>query len=188
MVKNEGEKNMSRVKSVSVEDAKGEVQDLYQALQKKMGKVINIFQNMGNSAVTLKGFLDLSEAANRTNLSPKLREQIALIVGQTNHCQYCLSAHTMLAKGAGMSEQEIVKARHAESQDPKNHAILKFTKQVVDNRGHVSNQDIASLKAAGVSDAELVEVILVIMVNMFTNYFNLITDPKIDFPIAPELS
>jgi uncharacterized peroxidase-related enzyme len=179
---------MARVKPVNLEDAKGEVHDLYQTLQKKMGKVINIFQNMGNSAATLKGFLDLSEAANRTSLPPKLREQIALAVGQTNHCQYCLSAHTMLAKGAGMNEQEIIKARHAESQDPKNRAILKFAKQVVENRGNVSNQDIASLKAAGVTDTELVEIILIIMVNMFTNYFNLITDPKIDFPIAPELS
>lgn len=179
---------MTRVKPVNPEDAQGEVQDLYQALQKKMGKVINIFQNMGNSAATLKGFLDLNEAANRTNLPPKLREQIALIIGQSNQCQYCLSAHTMLAKGVGMSEQEIAKARHAESPEPKSRAILKFAKQVVENRGHVSNQDIANLKATGVTDVELVEIILVIMVNMFTNYFNLITDPKIDFPIASELS
>ena len=178
---------MSRVKPVSVEEAKGEVKELYQSLQQKMGKVFNIFLNMGNSANTLKGFLALSDAANHTSLSSKLREQIALIVGQSNHCQYCLSAHTMIAKGTGISEQEILKARHGESQHPKDQAILKFAKQVVENRGNVSNQDIASLKAAGVNDTELVEIILVIIVNMFTNYFNLITDPKIDFPLAPEL-
>lgn len=179
---------MSRVKPVNVEEAKGEVKNLYDSLQQKMGKVINIFLNMGNSAATLKGFLALSDAANQTSLSPKLREQLALIVGQSNHCQYCLSAHTMLAKGAGMNEQDILKARHGESQDPKDQAILKFAKQVVENRGNVSNQDVASLKTAGVNDTELVEVILLIIVNMFTNYFNLITDPKIDFPLAPELS
>lgn len=179
---------MSRVKPVHIEEAKGEVKDLYQSLQKKMGKVINIFLNMGNSAATLKGFLALNDAASQTSLSPKLREQIALIVGQTNHCQYCLSAHTMLAKKAGMSEQDILKARHAESQDPKEHAILKFSKQIVENRGNISNQDLASLKAAGVNDTELVEVILIVIENLFTNYFNLITDPKIDFPPIPELN
>jgi uncharacterized peroxidase-related enzyme len=179
---------MSRVKPVNVEEAKGEVKDLYQNLEKKMGKVLNIFLNMGNSAATLKGFLNLSEAADQTSIAPRLREQLALIVGQTNHCQYCLAAHTTIAKGLGVNEQDILKARHGESHDPKSQAILRFAKTVVENRGHISNQDVASLKAAGVSDTELVEIILLINVNMFTNYFNLITDPKIDFLMAPELS
>jgi uncharacterized peroxidase-related enzyme len=179
---------MSRVKPVNVEEAKGEVKDIYQALEKKMGKVVNIFLNMGNSAATLKGFVNLNDAAGQTSLSPKLREEIALIIGQTNHCQYCLSAHTAIAKGLGINEQDILKARHGESQDPKTQAILKFAKTIVENRGHLSNQDVASLKAAGVDDKELVEVILLIIVNMFSNYFNLITDPKVDFPPAPELN
>jgi len=178
---------MSRIKPVSVEEAKGEVKELYHSLQQNMGKVFNIFLNMGNSATTLKGFLALSDAANHTGLAPKLCEQIALTVAQTNHCQYCLSAHTTIAKGKGMNEQDILKSRHAETSNAKDQAILKFVKQVVDNRGHVSNQDVAGLKAAGVNDNELVEIILVVLVNMFTNYFNLITDPKIDFPLAPEL-
>lgn len=179
---------MSRIKSLSVQEAKGEVKDLYQNLEKKMGKVLNIFLNMGNSPATLKGFLNLSEAANQTSIPPELREQIALIVGQANQCQYCLSAHTTLAKGLGISDQIIMKARHGESQDPKSQAILKFAKMVVENRGHISNQEVANLKAAGVSDKELVEIILLINVNMFTNYFNLITDPIIDFPKAPALN
>lgn len=183
-----GVNQMSRVNPVSTDQAKGEVKEIYQSLTQQMGKVINIFQNMGNSATTLKAFLALSGATNETSLSPELREQIALIVGQSNHCQYCLSAHTILAKKAGLNEEDVIKARHGESNDPKENAILKFAKQVVENRGNVSNQDVASLKAFGVSDKELVEIILVIIVNIFTNYFNLITDPKIDFPLAPSLN
>lgn len=179
---------MSRVKPLTVEEAKGETKELYQKLEKKMGKVINIFLNMGNSPTTLKAYLQLSDAAEQTTLSPQLREEIALIVGQSNHCQYCLSAHSAIAKNLGINEIDILKARHAESSDAKSQAILKFAKTVVENRGNISNQDVASLKAAGVSDKELVEVLLVINVNMFTNYFNLATDTKIDFPLAPELS
>lgn len=178
---------MTRVKPVSVEEAKGEVKDIYHSLQEKMGKVFNIFQNMGNSPATLNGFLALSGAAEQTSISPKLREQIALIVGQSNHCQYCLSAHTAIAKGQGLSEQEIMKARQGESSNAKDHAILKFAKYIVENRGNVSNQEIASLKAVGVNDTEIVEIVLIVVVNLFTNYFNLVTDPKIDFPLAPDL-
>lgn len=171
---------MSRVNPVPIEDAKGDLRNIYQNLTQKTGKVINIFQNMGNSPPTLKAFLALNDASNHISLSPQLREQLALTVSQSNHCNYCLAAHTLLAKGAGLNENDILKARQGESQDPKNQAILKFAKLVVENKGHVSNQDVASLKASGVNDTELVEIIFVIIVNMFTNYFNLITDPKID--------
>jgi AhpD family alkylhydroperoxidase len=34
-------------------------------------------------------------------LSPKLREQIALAVGEANGCQYCVSAHTAIGKRLG---------------------------------------------------------------------------------------
>lgn len=179
---------MSRVKPISPEEAKNEVKTIYQDFEKKLGKVPNIFLNMGNSAAALKAFLGLSAAVDQTSLPPLLKEQIALIVGQTNHCQYCLSAHTAIAKSLGVKEQDILKARHGESQDAKSQTILKFAKTVVESRGHVSNQDIATLKAAGVNDQELVEIIVVVILNMYTNYFNLITDPKVDFPQAPELT
>ncbi len=179
---------MSRVKPMTIEEAKGDVKDLYQSLEKKMGRVLNIFLNMGNSAAVLKGYLSLHEAANQTSIPPKIREQIALLVGQANHCQYCLSAHTTVAKSLGINDQDILQARLGESQDSKSQAILKFAKTAVENRGHLSNQDIASLKATGINDQELVEIILLISLNLFTNYFNLITDPKIDFPLAPEIS
>lgn len=179
---------MSRVKPISPEEAKNEVKTIYQDFEKKLGKVPNIFLNMGNSVAALNAFLGLNAAVDQTSLAPLLKEQIALIVGQTNHCQYCLSAHTAIAKNLGVKEQDILKARHGESQDTKSQAILKFAKTVVESRGHVSNQDIATLKAAGVNDQELVEIIVVVILNMYTNYFNLITDPKVDFPQAPELT
>lgn len=179
---------MTRVQPVTPEKAQPAVKEIYSSLEKKLGKVPNIFQNLGNSAAVLKGFLGFSDAVNQTSLNPKVREEIALIVGQTNQCNYCLSAHTATAKMAGIKEQDIMMARKGESQDPKTSAILHFAKTVVEKRGNVTDQDVASLKSKGVSDAELVEIIMTISVNMFTNYFNLITDPKIDFPVAPKLS
>lgn len=176
---------MSRINPITPEKASAKVKDLYAAIQKKMGRIPNIFLNMGNSSAVLEGYLSFSEAANHTSLSPQLREQIALAVGQANHCQYCLSAHTMIAKGAGLSDNDIIKARQAQAPDSKTQAILKFARQAVESKGNLKNQDVAALKAAGITDAELVEIIMVISLNMFTNYFNHITDPIIDFPEAP---
>lgn len=179
---------MPRIKSINKEEASAELKQVYETLEKKMGKVINIFQGMGNSLETLKGFLSLSEQANHTSIPPKLRELIALVVGQSNNCQYCLSAHTSVAKGLGIGESDILKARQGDSQNPKENAILKFVKQIIDKKAHLSDADVSELKKAGVSDKEIVEIILLTVVNIFTNYFNLITDTKVDFPLAPDLN
>lgn len=179
---------MSRIEQVAVEEAKPELKDVYQNVKKKIGAVPNFMQYLGNSPAALKGFLGLLQAVEQTTLNPKLREQIALAVSEANHCNYCLAIHTHLAKMAGLPDQEIILARKSEAQDPKTKAILKFVRHVVDKRAIVSNEEIESLKATGITDSELVEIILNINLSMFTNYFNLIVDPKSEWPLAPKLS
>lgn len=178
---------MSRTKAATPETATGDLKAIYADLQKNIGRVPNIFQHMGNSPVVLQAYLTLSQALAKTSLSAKLREQIALIVGQENKCNYCLSAHTAIGKSVGLSSEEIDEARQGHAADPKNREILRFVKRVVDTRGHVSDEDVTGLKNAGITDSELVEIFLAIQVNMFTNYFNHINDTTIDFPLAPNL-
>lgn len=179
---------MSRTKAATPENATGELKSIYDDIKKNMGKVPNIFQHMGNSPVALQGFLALNQALSKTSLSPKLREKIALIVAQENNCNYCLSAHTAIGKATGISDDEISDARHGKASDSKSQEILHFAKLVIDKKGHVSNDDVEKLKKAGVSDTELVEIILAIQVNLFTNYFNHINDTTIDFPLAANLA
>lgn len=178
---------MSNLKPVKPQDAQGHLKETYQKLEKQMGKVINIFQVMANSEQTLDGFLALSDAASKVSLSPKIREEIALVVGQCNMCEYCLSAHSTVGQMIGLKSNEILDARRGESSDPKTKAILHFVKQAVEKRAKVSDQDVADLKKAGVSDKELTEITLLIAVNLFTNYFNLIAGTEVDFPKAPKL-
>lgn len=179
---------MDRVTPITKEKASPAVKDIYQNIEKKLGRIPNIFLNMGNSPAVLQGYFALNDAADKTSLSPKLREQIALVVSQTNDCNYCLSAHSAIAKSTDLNEDSILQARKGESQDPKTQAILRFAKTVVEKKGHLSNTEVEMVKAVGVNDTELVEILLVINLTMFTNYFNHITDPKIDFPIVPELA
>lgn len=177
---------MSRVQSISPEKASSKVKPLYDALQKKLGRIPNIFLNMGNSPAVLKAYFALSEAAGETTLSPMLREQIALVVSQANQCQYCLSAHSAIGKATGLSDNEILLARKGEAGPTKDAAIIRFAKSIVEKRGHLDKTEIETVKKAGVTDQELIEVILVVNLNMFTNYFNHITDPQIDFPEVPK--
>lgn len=174
---------MSRVQTYDPKDVKNpETKALLEGIQKKLGKVPNIFRNMANSPAVLQGYLAMNEAVNHTSFTPDFREEIALTVAQANNCHYCLSAHTAIAKSLKVPEADILKARKGEAQDPKRDAILHFVKHMVDKKGHLPEEEINELKAKGITDQELTEIVLIVSFSLFTNYFNHITDPAVDFP------
>lgn len=177
---------MSRVNSVTEEKANDKVKPIYDMVHKKLGRVPNMFLNMGNAPAVLSGYLALSEAASHTTIGSKLREQISLVVGQVNDCEYCLSAHSAVAGLLGLKEADIIAARKGNSSNPKDQAILQFAKKMVENRGHMTDAEVAELKKAGVSDEEMLEIVMLVAVNIFTNYFNHLTDPVLDFPKASQ--
>lgn len=179
--------SMARIPAVNPEKAQGQLKDIYQAMQKKMGKVPNIFKLMGNSPAVLKGYVSMSEAQDALSLNPKVRELIALAVSQANQCNYCLSAHSAIGQQAGLAEQDILHAREGKAANAKTQAILTFVRAVVEKRGHLDDAALSQLKTAGVTDAEVVEILFVIQTTMFTNYFNHIFDTEIDFAQAPQL-
>ncbi len=179
---------MDRIAPVLPEKANSQIKPLYEEIQKKMGNVPNIFKNMGNSPLLLQAFLALSEKTAQTKLSPQLKTEIALAVSQANDCNYCLAAHTQVSKSQRIPDQDVLLARKGEAKDPKTKAILKFAKVVVEKKGKLSDTEVLALKAAGVNDQELAEIFLNIMTTMFTNYFNNITDPQVDFTPAPPLN
>ena len=178
---------MSRLKQITPDKAQGDLKNLYGAIEKKMGTVPNIFQYMANSIPLLKGYLSITELCNSTMLSPRLRELIVLAVSQNNNCQYCLSAHSAVAKNLGLKEKEIIEARKAQSTDPKTQTILQFSKKFVDKKGFIDDQDVNQLKTAGLSDQEIGDILLVIISGIYTNYFNHLNNTPIDFPEAVRL-
>ena len=178
---------MPRIKPVAPEAATGQTKELYEGLQKKMGKVINVYQLMGNSPAVLNAYLQFSNALAESSLDAKLREQIALATAQANDCDYCLAAHSTIGKSVGLSEEELLNARQSQAADARTQAALEFTRRVVERNAKVSDEEVEQLRGAGFSDQEIVEISGVIAVNMFTNYFNHIAGTEIDFPRAADL-
>ncbi len=116
-------------------------------------------------------------------LTERLREQIALAVAEINGSNYCLQAHSVIGRNAGLSENEIQLARHAGATDPKTNQILHFTQAVVLQRGDVGDEDLRALRASGISDAEILEILANIALNIFTNYLNILSRTEVDFPV-----
>jgi len=177
---------MSRISiPATVSEAPAASQALLEAIHKQLGVVPNLFRMVSNSPAALEGYLGLSGALAKGELPAQTRERIALAVAEINGCDYCLSAHTSLAKNlAKLDDAEITANRNGGSNDPKAAAAVLFAKKVTDTRGRVSDFDLDSVKAAGYNDAAVIEIVLNVALNIWTNYINAVAGTEIDFPVV----
>lgn len=178
---------MPRLNAVKPEDASGPVKEIYDGLTKKMGKVINIFQGMGNSPAALNAYLSMSGALAKGELSPEDREVVYLGVSQKNGCEYCVSAHTQLAKKAGIADDEILNIRRFSPESAKHAALLKFVTRVMETHGFVDDDEIAAVREAGYSDGQIAESIAFIGLATYSNLFNHVNGTDLDFPPVPSV-
>ncbi len=179
---------MPRIQPINKDSADTATAELLGTVQKKMGTVPNIIATMANSPAVAKAYLGFSQSLSAGSLPARLREQIALVVGETNGCNYCVAAHTALGKAAGLTEGETCDARRAVASDNKEHAALEFARQIVSEQGRVSDNDVQNVRQAGYTDGEVAEIVANVALNIFTNYFNHVAGTEVDFPASPELA
>jgi uncharacterized peroxidase-related enzyme len=178
---------MSRITiPATIKAAPAASQPLLEVVKKQLGVVPNLFRIVANSPAALEGYLGLFGALNKDSLPAPTRERIALAVAEFNGCSYCLSAHTYLGKNlAKLDDAEISANRNGASNDPKADAAVRFAVKVARERGHVSEDDVIAVKAAGYDDAQVVEIVLHVALNTWTNYINEVAKTDIDFPVVP---
>src|SRR6201991_4722465 len=161
-------------------------QALFDNLKKAVGSVPNLFAVYAHSENALGTYLALSNA--KTSLRAKEKEIVNLVVSQVNSCQYCLAAHTAIAKMQGFSDEQILQIRRAEvTFDGKFDALAKLAKNITENKGHAEAQLVDNFYAAGYNEGALIDVVIVVGDKTITNYIYALTGVPIDFPIAPEL-
>jgi uncharacterized peroxidase-related enzyme len=177
---------MSRlVTPASIEAAPAASQPLLEAVKKQLGIVPNLFRLVSNSPAALEGYLGLSGALGKGTLPAPTRERIALAVAEINGCNYCLSAHTYIGKNmAKLDDAEMTANRNGASNDPKADAAVRFAAKVVRARGHVNDDDVRVVKLAGYDDAQVIEIVLHVALNTWTNYINNVAQTVIDFPVV----
>lgn len=177
---------MSRISTpATIADAPEKSQPLLEGVNKQLGVVPNLFRVVSNSPRALEGYLAMSGALGKGALPAQTRERIALAVAEINGCNYCLSAHTYLGRNlAKLDDAEITANRNGASNDPKADAAVRFAAQVTRLRGHVAEADLAAVRLAGYSDAQVIEIVQHVALNTWTNYVNEVFKTDIDFPVV----
>ena len=172
----------ARIPLVTPADTTGERQQLLGQIQQAFGATPNMFKAVANSTAALKSMWASFGALGGGVIPAKLGEQIAVAIADRNDCEYCLAAHTALGRKAGASAEEMSAAQAGQSLDARTAAALRFAVAVVNNRAQVDDADVASLREAGYSDEEIVEILAHVALNLFTNYINVAFQVPVDFP------
>jgi uncharacterized peroxidase-related enzyme len=177
---------MSRLNATGT-NATGRTAELFAAVKAKLGKVPNAYDTIGsNSPVALEALLNFDAKLADASLSKKEIEVIKLAVSEVNACDYCLAAHTLAGKAAGLSPDAILAARRGTpGGDAQLDALSTFVRDVVGSRGTVAQDVVDAVKAAGYTDAQVVDTIFAISSITFTNLLNRINDTVVDFPKTP---
>lgn len=174
---------MPRIAALNTEAAPEASRPALNAMQKKIGRIPNLFGVFANSPAALNGYLGLSDALASGMLDAKTQDRIALAVAELNGCGYCLAAHIYLGKHVSkLDDAEIMANRKGVSHDQKADAAVKFAVTIVRERGHVSDANLDAVRDAGFNDAEIVEIVLHVALNILTNYMNEVAKTDVDFP------
>ncbi len=161
-------------------------QVIFDSLQKNLGFVPNLYAYFGKNETALADYLALQN--RKSTLRAKEREVINLVTSQINDCLYCQSAHTALGKMVGFAEEQILELRKGgASFDSKLNALAMFTASVVENRGRASEESKAEFFAAGYTEANMIDVVIVVGDKIISNYLHALSQIEVDFPLADRI-
>ena len=162
-------------------------QAIFDSLKKGLGFVPNLYATFAHSETALTTYLALQNA--ESSLSPKAREVINLVVSQVNSCSYCLAAHTALGKMVGFTPEQIMEIRHGSAAfDARLDSLARLVRNVTLERGHADPALVQAFFAAGWTEGNLVDAIVVIGDKMTSNFLHGATQIPVDFPAAPALA
>lgn len=173
---------MTRIAPINPAVADATVKATLDAVKAKLGVVPNLVATFAQSPAVLNAYLAFSDALSKGALSARQREIVALATAQVNECHYCLSAHTLLGKNAGLSPDGVLAARKGAAADATDNAIAGLAKAVAASRGHVADADLAAARKGGLDDSTIIEVVGQVTLNVLTNFTNNVARTKVDFP------
>lgn len=169
---------------------RGEVSENNQAifdnLKGSLGFVPNLYAFFSHSETALADYLAFQN--RKSTLRAKEREVVNLVVSEVNGCRYCQSAHTVLGKMNGFTDEQVLEIRGGSAAfDAKLNALAKFAYSVAVNRGRATDEAKEAFFGAGYTTGNMVDVVIVVGDKIISNYIHNLASFDIDFPLAEEL-
>jgi uncharacterized peroxidase-related enzyme len=179
---------MKTINVPTVNQLDEKAQNILNNVKSQLGMVPNLYATIGYSSDSLENFLNYSGKAGKGTFSAKEMEAIKLAVSEVNGCEYCLAAHTAIAKMNGFTEEETIQLRDGSIADAKLNILSNLAADVALNRGKAEQSKVDAFFEAGYDEKALIDFIAVVMEISFTNYTHNLSKVPVDFPKAKDLS
>lgn len=175
--------DLRRFEIHGVETAPEPSRAILESARQAFGFVPNLLGALANSPVALRAYTGLAEILEGGSLTPAERQVVLLTVSVANRCVYCVAAHTALAVGAGVAG-EVVEAIRNEQTPPDERlgTLSRVARRLVENRGWLSEGEVAAFLDAGFETAQLLEVITALAMKTLSNYTNHLAETPLDAP------
>lgn len=154
-------------------------------IQRSTGATPAMFKAVAHSPAALRMMWASFTSLAGGTLPRVLTEKIAVAVADRNRCEYCLAVHHAMGRKAGATADEMRLAQAGDDADAASRVALQAALQLVEQRGRLDAATLASLQHAGYSDAQVVELIAHVALNLFANYVNVALAVPPDFPAVP---
>jgi uncharacterized peroxidase-related enzyme len=173
-------------------EASGEIADLYGEIQRAMGIpfVPEADKILANAPNALRGtWAAIDQIFLQSSLPASLASMILFSVSSANNCQYCAPMFKATCMSAGIDGDTLAALdRDLDGLSPMRvQAIVKFAQKCARDRANLGEADYESVRAQGVSEQEILEIIALAAL---ANFLNTVADSlklQIDAPIAQML-
>lgn len=173
---------MESLKPLTVETAPAQARATLQALQKAFGFIPNLMATFAHSPAVLEGYLAMDHAWEKSSLSPSDRQIILLAASVENSCGYCTAAHSTVLTGMMKVDRKVTKAIRGGSStgDAKRDALVALVRELVSQRGHLSEATRKRFLDHGYTPVQLMEVLIGIALKTLSNYLDHFNPTEID--------
>ena len=160
-------------------------QVIFDNLNKALGFVPNLYAAIAYSDNGLSRYLAYQNA--KTTLSNREKEAVNLVVSQVNGCIYCQSAHTVIGKMNGFTDEQLLDIRRGAATDSRLNALVQLAESIAKNKGRADAALVDIFFAEGYTNENLVDLILQVSDKVAMNYLHNLIQIPVDFPLAPSL-
>jgi len=165
----------------TVDTAPAKSKPLLEGANKAYGFIPNLYAGQAEAPTLLEGYLSLAKTFDKTALSATERQVILIANNRLNGCNYCVAAHTTIARGAGVPADALEALRNGTKiADLKLEALHQFAVRINESRGWVDQSDLDALFAVGYTKQTALEVIVGTALKVMSTYTNHLLNTPLD--------
>lgn len=174
---------MAWINVVHESEADETLRAVYERIAKARGKIANILKVQSLRPEAMQGHIDLYRSIMfaPSNISRAEREMIAVAVSSANHCAYCVNHHAEALRHYWREPGRVdalIETGDAQELTPRARAMLRYASKLTREPGAMNASDVDSLREAGLSDTDILDIAQVVA------YFNFVNRMAVGLGVA----